>query len=200
MPSDQAAVPLPAPLTLVEGESGASAREPLPELVRRAREGDADAFEALYREHAPRLYALCLRLTGHDPDEATALLQDAFVAAWRALPGFRGDAPFGTWMHRLTVNSMLQNVRARRRREARVFAVEDLSAVDIDRRERDHGAHVDLENAIAKLPEGARVVLVLHCIEGYQYQEIAAELGIAVGTVKAQVHRARQLLMRMMEP
>lgn len=174
-------------------------REPLPELIQRARAGDTDAFERLYREHSPRVFALCLRLTGGDRTEATALLQDAFISAWRALPGFRGDAPFTTWMHRLTVNAMLQNARGTRRREARVLPMDDTTSTTATSRGTDAGLLLDLENAIARLPEGARTAFVLHHIEGYQHQEIAEQLGIAVGTVKAQVHRARSLLIKALE-
>jgi RNA polymerase sigma factor (sigma-70 family) len=174
-------------------------REPLPELVERARAGDTEAFERLYREHSPRVFALCLRLTGGDRSEATALLQDAFISAWRALPGFRGDAPFSTWMHRLTVNAMLQNVRGTRRREARVLQMESTTHTTAEYHGREPGLVMDLENAIARLPEGARTAFVLHHIEGYQHQEIAEQLGIAIGTVKAQVHRARCLLIKALE-
>ena len=169
------------------------------DLVRRAATGDTSAFEALYREYSPRVFALCLRLSGWDREAATSLLQDTFIAAWRGLPGFRGESPFGTWLHRLAVNAMLQNVRTDRRREARVVPVEDPDASGAQTRSEDGAAAIDIERAIARLPEGARVAFVLHYIEGFQYQEIAAQLGVAVGTVKAQVHRARQLLARSLE-
>jgi RNA polymerase sigma factor (sigma-70 family) len=167
--------------------------------VQRAGAGDTGAFEALYREHSPRVFALCLRLTGWDQEAATSLLQDTFISAWRGLPGFRGESPFATWLHRLAVNAMLQNVRTDRRREARVLPVEDPGANGAHARTEDGAALIDIERAIARLPEGARVAFVLHYIDGLQYQEIAAQLGVAVGTVKAQVHRARQLLARSLE-
>ena len=162
------------------------------ELERRAQQGDRDAFEQLYRLHAGRVYALCLRLAG-DAVEARRLAQDAFVRAWERLPGFRGDSAFSSWMHRLAVNVVLADRRAAVRRHRRV-------AVDGDAAEAVGGAgdwtpeRLDLERAIAALPPGARAVFVLFDIEGYGHEEIAAMTGIASGTSKAQLHRARRLL------
>ena len=167
-----------------------------PDLVRLARAGDHAAFEQLYREHSPRVYALCLRLAGGDRVAATALLQDAFIAAWRGLPQFRGDAPFTSWLHRLAVNAMLQNARSDKRRSARVLFMEDPASAGGEGRVDRPDIAMDLEDAIARLPAGARTAFVLHDIEGYQHHEIAEQLGVAVGTVKAQVHRARGLLMK----
>ena len=166
----------------------------VPDVVRLAQGGDNSAFEQLYREHSPRVYALCLRLSGGKTDEATELLQDAFIRAWRGLKNFRGDSAFSSWLHRLTVNAMLERARSDKRRTARVLFMEpgtDLSVV-----EEWPDAKIDLESAIASLPEGARIVFVLHEIEGYQHAEIAEYLGVAEGTVKAQMHRARKLLMK----
>jgi len=166
-----------------------------PDLVGLARAGDHQAFEQLYNSHSPRLYALCLRLAGGDRVAATTLLQDAFIAAWRGLPHFRGDAPFTSWLHRLAVNAMLQNARADKRRSARVLFMDDATIPASESRQERPDIGMDLETAIARLPLGARTAFVLHHIEGYQHNEIADQLGIAVGTVKAQVHRARGLLM-----
>ena len=129
-----------------------------------------------------------------DPARAEQLTQDAFVRAWFTLPSFRERSAFSTWLHRLTVNTVLMDARAQRRRESRVQPVDDLSAVEPVAREVGPDTGMDLERAIAILPERARQVLVLYDIEGYAQQEIAEMLGIAVGTVKAQLHRARQLL------
>jgi RNA polymerase sigma-70 factor (ECF subfamily) len=167
-----------------------------PDLVRLARAGDHAAFEQLYREHSPRVYALCLRLAGGDSVAATALLQDVFIAAWRGLPSFRGDAPVTSWLHRLAVNAMLQNARSDKRRSARVLFMEDPASSGAESRADRPDIAMDLEDAIARLPAGARTAFVLHDIEGYQHNEIAEQLGVAVGTVKAQVHRARGLLMK----
>ena len=143
---------------------------------------------------------MCLRLTGNrrDAEERT---QDVFVQAWRRLSTFRGDSAVSTWLHRLTVNLVLTERRGTRRREQRVVAVESLSAVErpgIGNRES-FGSSVDLERAIARLPDGAREVFVLHDIEGYTHDEIANACGIAEGTSKAQLFRARRLLREMLE-
>lgn len=167
-----------------------------PDLLGRARAGDHAAFEELYRMHSPRVFALCVRLSAGDRVAATALLQDAFIAAWRGLPSFRGDAPVSSWLHRLAVNAMLQNARSDKRRSARVLFMDDPAAAGGESRADRPDIAMDLEDAIARLPAGARTAFVLHDIEGYQHNEIAEQLGVAVGTVKAQVHRARGLLMK----
>ena len=167
-------------------------------LVERAQRGDAEAFGQLYREHAPRVFALAIRLTG-ERRAAEELTQDAFVQAWRRLASFRGESAFGSWLHRITVNEFLVAARSTRRRELRVQPMELPEVHAQGGREEDHANRMDLESAIAALPEGARTALVLHDIEGYRHEEIARLLGVATGTVKAQVHRARQLLMRRLE-
>ena len=166
------------------------------ELVARARDGDHAAFEELYRAHSPRVFALCVRLSAGDRVAAAALLQDVFIAAWRGLPSFRGDAPVTSWLHRLAVNAMLQNARSDKRRSARVLFMEEPASFGAESRADRPDIAMDLEDAIARLPPGARTAFVLHDIEGYQHNEIAEQLGVAVGTVKAQVHRARGLLMK----
>jgi RNA polymerase sigma-70 factor (ECF subfamily) len=165
--------------------------------VRRAAAGDPGAFAALYRAHAGRVYALCLRLEA-DAARAEELTQDVFVRAWEALPGFRGESAFGTWLHRLAVNVVLADRRAAWRRERRVMAVEDPAALERPG-EADPALALDLEAAIAALPPGARAVFVLHDLEGYQHREIAAMTGIAEGTSKAQLFRARRLLRARLE-
>lgn len=160
--------------------------------VRRAQAGDRAAFRDLYEEHVGRVYALCLRMTG-DPQEAMERTQDAFVRAWRKLDSFRGDAAFGTWLHRLTVNVVLTARRASGRRVRRVEAAVADAGPRFEPAPRT-GMGVDLERAIASLPAGARRVFVLYDVEGYGHQEIAEMTGIAAGTSKAQLHRARRLL------
>jgi RNA polymerase sigma-70 factor (ECF subfamily) len=169
-----------------------------PDIIRRAQAGDSAAFEQLYRAHSPRVYALCLRLSGGTRDEATELMQDVFIRAWRSLNGFRGDSAFSSWLHRLAVNAMLENARAEKRRTARVVRGDD-SMHDAAATSAQPGLNVDLERAIAALPEGARMAFVLHEVEGYQHAEIAKQLGIAEGTVKAQLHRARKLLIEALD-
>jgi RNA polymerase sigma-70 factor (ECF subfamily) len=163
------------------------------DLVTRAQAGDRGAFDGLYAEHVGHVYALCLRMTA-DVERAESLTQDAFVRAWHALASFRGQSAFSSWMHRLTVNVVLEDERRTRRRERRVFTVEEVEQHDTPDAIVDPDARMDLERAIASLPDGARNVLVLYDIEGYRQDDIACMLGIAVGTVKAQLHRARRLL------
>jgi RNA polymerase sigma-70 factor, ECF subfamily len=164
------------------------------DCIRRAQGGDLEAFEILYREHSPRIYALCLRLLAGDRVDATELLQDVFIRAWRSLSTFRGDSAFSSWLHRLAVNTMLENARSDRRREARVLAMDDTSRLSGASRSSGVELKMEMEEAIASLPKGARIAFVLHDVEGYQHQEIAAQLHVSVGTVKAQLHRARRLL------
>ena len=169
------------------------------ERIRRAQTGDVDAFELLYREHSPRVYALCLRLKAGDKSDATELLQDVFIKAWRRLDTFRGDCAFSSWLHRLAVNAMLENARSDQRRTARVLPMEDTSRLAGTARTSGVESRMDMESAIASLPKGARLAFVLHDVEGYQHQEIAEQLSVTVGTVKAQLHRARRLLRERLE-
>lgn len=162
-------------------------------VVRRAQAGDAAAFADLYRAHAGRIYALCLRLEG-DAARAEELTQDVFVRAWERLATFRGGSAFGTWLHRLAVNVVLQSRRSLWRRAKRLIVTDDPSAYERPGDPPSAGARLDLDQAIAGLPAGARTVFVLHDIEGYTHQEIAATAGIAAGTSKAQLFRARRLL------
>ena len=176
-----------------------SGNESSQDLIRRAQNGDVDAFELIYNEHSGRVFALCLRLVGGDQAAATELLQDVFVRAWRNLGKFRGESAFSSWLHRLAVNAMLENARTDKRREARVLSMEDTSHIGAFAPGDSPELKIDLEQAIARLPAGARTAFVLHDIEGYQHQEIAAHLGVAVGTVKAQLHRAHKLLIQALD-
>src|SRR6266487_7118998 len=165
-------------------------------LISRAKNGDVDAFELIYNEHSGRVYALCLRLMGGEQTAATELMQDVFIRAWKNLGKFRGESAFSSWLHRLAVNAMLENARGDKRRMARVLPMEDTSQIGAFGPPDSIDERMDLESAIAKLPPGARTAFVLHDIEGYQHQEIAEQLGVAVGTVKAQLHRAHKLLIK----
>jgi RNA polymerase sigma-70 factor (ECF subfamily) len=162
-------------------------------MVVRAASGDVAAFEELYRENINRVYLLCLRMCG-DPSLAEELAQEAFVRAWQKLGSFRGDSAFSTWLHRVTVNVVLGDQRSTARREARVKPVGDDLPVDLSASEPSPGQVLDLERSIAALPDGARTVFVLHDVEGYRHKEIARLTGLAEGTSKAQLHRARKLL------
>jgi RNA polymerase sigma-70 factor (ECF subfamily) len=183
----------PSPAPDDEPPSSADAGDTA-DIVRRAQRGDLTAFERLYRMHAGRVTALCLRLTG-DRQRAEELMQDTFVRAWEKLESYRGESAFGTWLHRVTVNLFLVAERGDARRFARVETTdspEDLPAAVTG--SGDPGDRIDLERAIAMLPNGARMAFVLHEIEGYRHEEIAAMSGIAAATVRAQLHRARRLL------
>jgi RNA polymerase sigma-70 factor (ECF subfamily) len=164
------------------------------ECVRRAQAGDVAAFETLYRENSGRIFALCLRLKGGDRADATELMQDVFVRAWRRLATFRGDSAFSSWLHRLAVNTMLEGARSERRRSARVLSMEDTGMLPGAAQSSGVDLRMEMEEAVASLPKGARIAFVLHDVEGYQHQEIAQQLSVSVGTVKAQLHRARRLL------
>ena len=162
-------------------------------FVRRAQRGDAEAFETLYGENAGRIYALCLRMSG-DATRAADLTQDVFVHAWRKLDQFRGESQFSTWLRRVAVNLVLNALEADRRRTSRVQVTDDLEMFDRGHEMPAVETRLELENAVAALPPGARSVFVLHDVEGYRHKDIAEMLGVAEGTVKAQLHRARRLL------
>jgi RNA polymerase sigma-70 factor (ECF subfamily) len=161
--------------------------------VRDAQAGDVAAFEQLYRENVGRVYALCMRLCA-DPAQAEQLTQDAFVRAWERLATFRCESSFATWLRHLTVNVVLGERRANARRTRRTCGTDDDELLESACEERRDDDGIDLERAIAALPEGARTVFVLYDIEGYKHDEIASLCGIAEGTSKAQLHKARTLL------
>ena len=160
-------------------------------LVEQARRGDVRAFERLYREHAARVHALCLRLT-HDAAFAEDCTQEAFIRAWRALAGFESRSNVATWLHRIAVNVVLES---RRRPDRRLDFVAELPAPTEQQQLLDTPVEeAEIEAAVAGLPQGARDVLVLCGIHGYSHAETGAMLGIAEGTCKAQLHRARALV------
>jgi RNA polymerase sigma-70 factor (ECF subfamily) len=186
---DSAASPA---LALMPKPAAVDAEIGLETLVERARTGNVRAFEALYRRCEGRVYALCMRLCA-DRSEAESMTQDAFVLAWQKLESYRAEAAFTSWLHRLTVNLVLQRRRSDQRRRNRERARASLRAVsESPQAQRDTG--LDLEAAIAALPERARTVLVLHDLEGYRHREIATLLQVSEGTSKAQLHRARTQL------
>jgi RNA polymerase sigma-70 factor, ECF subfamily len=167
-------------------------------LVNRARGGDVSAFEGVYRMHSAQVMGVCMRLAA-DRREAEELAQDAWVRAWERLGSFRGDATFGTWMHRITVNLLLDRKRSDARWKRRLVSMEEHGELEAPAASPAAGARLDLERAVATLPEGARLVFLLHEVDGYKHREIADRLGVAVGTVKAQLHRARRLLQNALE-
>jgi RNA polymerase sigma-70 factor (ECF subfamily) len=153
--------------------------------------GDRRAFERVYRAHADRVYSLCVRMLG-DRVLAEEVTQDVFVRVWEKLPGFRGDAAFATWLHRVTVNVVLTRRKTLGIRDHRT--ADDEALDQAPSRGESVGDRLDLEGAIAGLPKGARTVFVLHDVEGFTHEEIGAQLGISPGGSKAQLHRARMLL------
>ena len=156
-----------------------------------AASGDAHAFERLYRRHVTRIHNLVRRM--HGPDDADEVTQDVFVRAWEKLGTFRGESTFSTWLHRLAVNVVLTHREARGRRRNRFSEDEQLLAGAAARPTTPEVA-MDLEGALARLPDGAREIFVLHDVEGYRHEEIAEMLGLATGTSKSQLHRARMAL------
>jgi RNA polymerase sigma-70 factor (ECF subfamily) len=161
-----------------------------------AASGDQQAFERLYRQHVPRVHSLVRRMVGNE-GSADELVQDVFVRCWQRLSTFRGEAAFGTWLHRLAVNLVL-NWQKSAARGRRLF--EDDAALEVTpgRREQPEDA-MDLEEALKSLPPGARQIFVLHDVEGFKHEEIAGMLEITSGTSKAQLHRARKLMRRNLE-
>jgi RNA polymerase sigma-70 factor (ECF subfamily) len=162
-----------------------------------AQSGDTQAFERLYRAHVGRVFSLARRMMG--PETAEEATQDVFVRAWEKLGSFRGEAAFGTWLHRLAVNLLLSQRSRLGRDRARLEPTDDALEHRSGRGPRPELV-MDLETAIGRLPQGARQIFVLHDVEGYKHEEIGAQLGIAVGTSKAQLHRARMLLRSHLEP
>jgi len=168
-------------------------------LVAQAQAGDLPAYEELYRRNVRKVYALCFRMAS-DHSLAEELTQDVFVKAWEKLGSFRGESAFSSWLYPLAVNTALSERRARHRRTARIFATDDLTPFDRPKAAAAAADILDLEKALDTLPPGARTVFVLHDVEGYRHEEIAGLLGVAEGTSKAQLHRARRLLREVLGP
>jgi RNA polymerase sigma-70 factor (ECF subfamily) len=165
-------------------------------LAQRAVAGDEGAFEAIYRANSARVFSVCLRMAG-TRDRAAELTQDVFVHVWQRLGSWRGESALSSWIYRVAVNLVLSNVRGEKRRLTHEMPEDDEveTARHEPRAEHHEGDRLDLEHAIAALPRGARTVFVLHDVEGYQHAEIAKMTGTAEGTCRAQLHRARRLLM-----
>ena len=188
----------PAPLAF----SPRNERPSEAEIVRRVRDGDQTVFEYLYRAHSKRVFAVCLRIVG-DPTEAEDLMQEVFLLLFRKIHTFRGDSAFSTWLHRLTVNLVLMNLR---KKPAPVVSIESTSDADEGSASQcvDVGAldlslegsldRINLARCIALLPGGFRTMFVLHDIQGYEHHEIANILGISIGASKSQLHKARKRL------
>jgi RNA polymerase sigma-70 factor (ECF subfamily) len=169
------------------------------ERVRAAQAGDLAAFESLYSSTVRLVHALCLRMAG-DATRAEELTQDVFVRAWQKLPTFRGESAFATWLTRLAVNVVLSARRERRRWDERFILSDDVESLPVSAPDGHPGTGIDLEKAIATLPAQARRVFVLHDVEGWGHAEIARATGLAVGTCKSHLHRARALLREVLQP
>jgi RNA polymerase sigma-70 factor (ECF subfamily) len=167
------------------------------ELAARCQAGDVEAFEVLYNRHAARLFALACRLAGSGPAED--LLQEIFLLAHRKLGSFKGEAALGTWLYRLAINHCLDFARSRQARDGKLTETLDGESSFVPAAARDTPiARIDLERAIARLPEGYREAFVLHDVEGFDHKEVARLLGIAEGTSKSQVFKARMKLRAML--
>ncbi len=168
------------------------------QLIERARSGDGGAVRELYERHSARVYAVVKRLAGHDDQLAEDWAQEAWVRAIRALPGFRGESRFTTWLHRIAVNSALHGRRSRMRKAGRETAIDDIHTVRAAA--ETSVLRMKLERAMERLPEGMRRVLVLHDVEGYTHEEIGEMLGVAPGTCKSQLFKARARMRRLLTP
>jgi RNA polymerase sigma-70 factor (ECF subfamily) len=167
------------------------------QLIRQACEGDGRAVRALYERYAPRVYAVVRRIAGEE-DLAQDYAQEAWIRAIRALPTFRGDARFSTWLHRIAVNSALQALRKADTRTKREAPMPETVSVDPS------GGDVLLgdllERAMDCLPDGMRQVLILHDVEGYTHEEIGEFLGVTAGTSKSQLFKARGKMRELLRP
>lgn len=160
-------------------------------LVESAKAGDREAYKLLYEQHIGQVYALCVRLTG-DKSHAEEAAQEVFIQVWQKLQNYRGDSKFSTWLHSVTSNVAITYLRKQKGWLQRVFNIEESSVMEAPaQRSSDE---VDLEVYVQRLPERARIVFVLHAIEGYRHEEIAEMMNTAVGSSKAQFHRAKQLI------
>jgi len=176
---------------------GSSVKDRDLEDVRRATAGDTRAFERLYRAHVARVYALAVRLV--DREWADDLTQEVFIRAWDKLPSFRGEAKFGTWLHRLAVNLILTRRETIRGRQAYHVGGDDVVGRASAPRHAPPGTRIDLDAALRTLPDRARQVFVLYDVEGYTHEEIAGLMDVTVGTSKSQLHRARMLMREYLE-
>ena len=185
----------------MNSDMNSTATPPLgPDVIRRAQQGDSDAFASLFHAHKSRIYSLCLRMT-NNAAEAEDLAQDAFVQVFRKLASFRGDSALSTWLYRIAVNTVLMHFR--KKSLIQVSLDEPYTSKNDNARQvrREYGIKDDrlagcvtrmaLTRAIGELPEGYRTIFLLHEVEGYEHQEIADLLGCSVGNSKSQLHKAK---------
>ena len=174
------------------------------ELVRAAAGGDTEAFERLVETYENKIYTLALRMSG-SPDDAGDIAQEAFLAAWRGLPSFRGEANFATWLYRLASNAAIDYLRRQRKQRGELSLDDEelgLDAVDAGPGPQDAAEGEEVRSAVAAglgaLSEGHRQVLVLRELQGLSYEEIAAVLAVDLGTVKSRISRARSALRKIL--
>ena len=178
------------PIPLPSKDSTVSAGD----LIARCQTGDVEAFEILYRQHAARLYTLACRMAG-SPEDGEDLLQEIFLQAYRKLGSFKGDSAVGTWLYRLALNHCLDYVRSKRAKMSKLTETLDAdTSFEPTARRETPIARLDLERAVERLPEGCREAFVLHDVEGFDHKEVGRLLGIAEGTSKSQVFKARMKL------
>lgn len=165
------------------------------ELVRQAAAGNSHAFRELYNANVKRVYAVCLRAS-QDTDIAEELTQEVFIKAWEKLSTFQFESKFSSWLHSIAVNQFLMMKRSEKRFNERVNELSDIIARENPQMKIKQGYdhRIDIEGALEKLPEQARMTFVLHDIEGYKHHEISKMMSIEVGTSKAHLHRARRML------
>lgn len=167
-------------------------------LIRRCLNGEMAAYRQLYEQHKEVLYNLALRLHGNVQD-AEDSLQEAFVKIYRSLPKFEGKSKLSTWLYKIVVNTCLTNLKRRKLPTESYEKVQEL-ATTLSNKSEDHTLNIILEQEIARLPEGYRAVFILYEVEGFPHQEIAEILGITVGTSKSQLHRAKRILRKRLQP
>jgi RNA polymerase sigma-70 factor (ECF subfamily) len=189
--------PIPFPSKEATVSQGATHADPN-DLVARCQDGDVDAFETLYRQHSARIYTLACRIGG-SVEDGEDLLQEIFLQAYRKIGSFKRDAAIGTWLYRLALNHCLDYVRSRQAKMNKLTETLDAEASFEPMARRDTPiARMDLERALERLPEGCREAFVLHDVEGFDHKEVGALLGIAEGTSKSQVFKARAKLRAML--
>ena len=181
----------PSPLQGLNRTDAVERRADDDRLVARVRAGDPEAFEALYRRHAAQIFGLVLRMLRNRAD-AEDLVQEIFLQAHDKLPSFEGRSAFGTWLYRLGVNRCLDHLRSRGAKEQ--SRTDPLEPTFSAQRSPGGTRRLELERAIGELPPSSRAAFLLHDVEGYDHKEVGEILGIAVGTSKSLVHRARMKL------
>jgi len=167
-------------------------------IISRAQQGDQQAFYQLYQKYHRKVYAICWRMLA-DKDSAEDVCQEVFVQLWQKISNFRGDSKFSTWLHSVTSNIVLGHLRKHKNWLQRIFSIEDQTIQDVAVEMEDTSELTALDMHIARLPERARLVFVLFAVEGYRHEEISKMLDMAVGTSKAQYHRAKSLLREWVE-